>query len=64
MAENKKYLDYAGLTEFWSLVKNYYSDTVSKAASAIQGVYVLNREERNELNKYNLIILFYIYHKK
>lgn len=43
MAENKKYLDYAGLTEFWSLVKNYYSDTVSKAASAIQGVYVLNR---------------------
>lgn len=40
MADNRKYLDYAGLSEFWSLVKNYYSETVSKANSALQGVSV------------------------
>lgn len=37
-AKDKKYLDYAGLTEFWALVKEYYKDTVSKANSALQNI--------------------------
>lgn len=35
---DKKYLDYAGLNEFWVLIKDYYKDTVSKADSALQNI--------------------------
>ena len=28
---DKKYLDYAGLNDFWGLVKDYYKGTVDKA---------------------------------
>lgn len=35
---DKKYLDYAGLNEFWSLIKDYYKDTVDKANSALQNI--------------------------
>ena len=37
-AKDKKFLDYAGLAEFWALVKDYYKDTVSKADSALQNI--------------------------
>ena len=36
--QNKKYLDYAGLNEFWTLVKDYYKNTVDKANSALQSI--------------------------
>lgn len=35
---DKKYLDYAGLNDFWGLVKEYYKDTVDKANSALQSI--------------------------
>lgn len=36
MIETKKYLDYAGLQQFWASVKTYYAGTVAKADSALQ----------------------------
>lgn len=36
--QDKKYLDYAGLNEFWILVKDYYKNTVDKANSALQNI--------------------------
>lgn len=35
---DKKYLDYAGLNDFWRLVKEYYKSTVDKANSALQNI--------------------------
>ena len=35
---DKRYLDYAGLNDFWSLVKEYYKGTVDKADSALQSI--------------------------
>ena len=35
---DKKYLDYAGLNDFWGLVKDYYKGTVDKANSALQNI--------------------------
>lgn len=35
---DKKYLDYAGLNDFWRLVKEYYKGTVDKADSALQNI--------------------------
>ena len=36
--QDKKYLDYVGLNEFWILVKDYYKNTVDKANSALQNI--------------------------
>ena len=35
---DKRYLDYAGLNDFWNLVKEYYKGTVDKADSALQSI--------------------------